>query len=207
MKSFSTRGTTVAVLLGIAISGCASAPAAPFNQLEKSNLLVFRLQNYEPPAPQPAASGQAAPVLQGLPPEIQSWIQAGAQALPQLIPPGLLGTLNPTTAPAPVQEGPRFYGYRILGQTQVADPDLKKQLAELFGTKDHFEAPKMTCVYPELGFSFGPGPGQPSNDFVVSFSCNQVQARSFPWPHPYTGMTSNTVSELTQAVKKIWPGG
>ncbi len=206
MMSYSRLGTTVAVLLGLVVGGCASSPVAPFNQLEKSNLLVFRLQNYEPPAAQPAAANQAAPILQNLPPEIQSWIQQGAQALPQLIPPGLLGNLNPTTAP-PAQEVPRFYGYRILGQTQVADPDLKKQLAELFGSKDNFEAPKMTCVYPELGFSFGPGPGQPSNDLVVSFSCNQVQARSFPWPHAYTGMTSNTVSELTQIVKKLWPGG
>ncbi len=203
--SSSLRGTLVAVLLGAAVTGCASSPVAPFNQLEKSNLLVFRLQNYEPPPPQQPAAGQPAPLLQALPPEIQNWIQQGAQALPQLIPPGLLGNLNPATAPT--QEGPRFYGYRILGQTQVADPDLKKQLADLFGDKDHFEAPKMTCVYPELGFSFGPGPGQPSNDFLVSFSCNQVQARSFPWPHPYTGMTSNTVSDLTQIVKKLWPGG
>lgn len=44
-------------------------------------------------------------------------------------------------------------------------------------------------------------------DFLVSFSCNQVQARSFPWPHPYTGMTASTVSDLTQIVKKLWPGG
>jgi len=208
MMSFSLRGTTVAVLLGAVVSGCASSPAAPFNQLEKSNLLVFRLQNYEPPPPPAPAPGQAAPILQGLPPEIQNWIQQGAQALPQLVPPGLLNSLNPNAAQTTqVQDGPRFYGFRILGQTQVADPELKTQIAELFGAKDNFEAPKATCLYPELGFSFGPGPGSPSNDFLVSFSCNQVQARSFAWPHPYTGMTPSTVSELTQMVKKIWPGG
>jgi len=204
--SFSPKGTVTAILLGVWVSGCASSPVAPFNQLEKSNLLVFRLQNYDPPAPAQPAPGQAATALQGLPPEIQNWIQQGAQALPQLIPPGLLNNLNPTTAPAQ-QEGPRFYGFRILGQTQVADPDLKKQLAELFGTKDNFEAPKSACLYPELGFSFGPGPGSPSNDFLVSFSCNQVQARNFAWPHPYTGMTTSTVTGLTDIVKKLWPGG
>jgi hypothetical protein len=207
MMSFSPKGTVTAILLGVLVSGCASSPVAPFNQLEKSNLLVFRLQNYEPPAQAAPAAGQVAPALQGLPPEIQSWIQQGAQALPQLIPPGLLGNLNPATAQAPAQDVPRFYGFRILGQTQVADPDLKKQLAELFGTKDNFEAPKTSCLYPELGFSFGPGPGSPSNDFLVSFSCNQVQARNFAWPHPYTGMTASTTSDLTQIVKKLWPGG
>jgi hypothetical protein len=175
--------------------------------MEKSNLLVFRLQNYEPPVQQPQQSANpAAPLLQGLPPEIQTWIQQGAQGLQQLIPPNLLPNLAPQAQPTQ-PDAPRFYGFRILGQTQVADQDLKKQLAELFGNKDHFEAPKTNCLYPELGFSFGPGPGQPSNDFLVSFSCNQVQSRSFPWPHPYTGMTSDTVSELTQVVKKIWPGG
>ena len=201
------KGAFVSVLLGVVASGCASSPVAPFDQMEKSNLLVFRLQNYEPPAPSAPVAGQSAPILQGLPPEIQTWIQQGAQGLQQLIPPGLLSNLNPTAAATPAADTPRFYGFRILGQTQVADPDLKKQLASLFGTKDNFEQPKSTCLYPELGFSFGPGPGSPSNDFLVSFSCNQVQARSFPWPHPYTGMASNTVSDLTQIVKKLWPGG
>ena len=201
------KGAFVSVLLGVIVSGCASSPVAPFDQMEKSNLLVFRLQNYEPPAAPAPVAGQAAPILQGLPPEIQTWIQQGAQGLQQLIPPGLLSNLNPTAAATPAADTPRFYGFRILGQTQVADPDLKKQLASLFGTKDNFEQPKSTCLYPELGFSFGPGPGSPSNDFLVSFSCNQVQARSFPWPHPYTGMTSSTVSDLTQIVKKLWPGG
>lgn len=199
------RFATCPVLFGLLASACASAPASPFNQMEKSNLLVFRLQNYEPPVQQ-AQQNQAAPVLQGLPPEIQTWIQQGAQGLQQLIPPNLLPNLAPQAQPAQ-PDAPRFYGFRILGQTQVADQDLKKQLAELFGDKDHFENPKSNCMYPELGVSFGPGPGQPSNDFLVSFSCNQVQARSFPWPHPYTGMTADTVSELTQVVKKLWPGG
>jgi hypothetical protein len=206
MMSCGIKSVFVTVLLGVMASGCASSPVAPFNQVEKSNLLVFRLQNYEPPAAAAPAAGQPAPILQGLPPEIQTWIQQGAQGLQQLIPPGLLGNLAPAAA-QPAPEAPRFYGFRILGQTSVSDPDLKKQIAELFGTKDNFEAPKTNCLYPELGFSFGPGPGSPSNDFLVSFSCNQVQARSFAWPHPYTGMTSSTVSDLTQIVKKIWPGG
>jgi hypothetical protein len=210
MAQRTSRTALLAALIGISAAGCASSPVSPFNQLEKSNLIVLRLQNYEPPAP-PAAQAAApvAPLLQNLPPEIQTWIQQGAQGLQQLIPPGLLPgiTGNAAASAAPVPDAPRFYGFRILGQTQVADPDMKKQIAELFGDKDHFEAPKSSCLYPELGFSFGPGPGSPSNDFLVSFSCNQVQARSFPWPHPYTGMKADTVSSLTEVGKKLWPGG
>ena len=179
--------------------------------MEKSNLLVFRLQNYEPPVqqPAPAATGanQLAPLIQGLPTEIQTWIQQGAQGLQQLIPPNLLNQAQAAVAAPPAPDVPRFYGFRILGQTQVSDPDLQKQLAEILGNKDHFEAPKSNCMYPELGISFGPGAGQASNDLLISFSCNQVQSRSFPWPHPYTGMKSDTVSDLTQVVKKLWPGG
>ena len=82
------------ILFGLLATACASAPAAPFNQLEKSNLLVFRLQNFEPPPPAQPVAGQPAPILQGLPPEIQTWIQQGAQGLQQLIPPGLIPGLN-----------------------------------------------------------------------------------------------------------------
>ena len=111
MMSCDVRGLCVTVLLGAIAGGCASSPVSPFDQVEKSNLLVFRLQNYEPPAPAAPAAGQtAAPILQGLPPEIQNWIQQGAQGLQQLIPPGLLGNLAPSAAaqpaPPPIDTAP-----------------------------------------------------------------------------------------------------
>ncbi|HEY5957452.1 MAG TPA: hypothetical protein VIV60_12890, partial [Polyangiaceae bacterium] len=150
-------GTTVfAGLLGVVTAGCASSPAAPFNTMEKSNVLVFRLQNYEPPAAvaaTTAAPGQA--LLQGLPPEISTWIQQGAAGLQQLIPPGLIPQLNPggQQAAAPVAQAdvPRFYGFRILSQNQVMDSDLRATLGKIFGDSDNYETPKYNCLYPEMG--------------------------------------------------------
>src|SRR5262245_25220654 len=126
--------------------GCGSQPAAPFDTLKTSNLPAFRLQNYEPPAPAAAApavpgAAPAAIATPGPPPEIQTWVQQGAQGLQAFIPPGTLppGVGAPAAAlPAPVAEVPRFHGFRILGQTQVMDPDLKEKLGELLGDPDSF---------------------------------------------------------------------
>src|SRR3982751_6609778 len=78
-------------VLSLAGAACASAPAAPFDTLKTANATAFRLQNFEPPTPAPGAALPApgAPIP-GLPPEIQNWIQQGAQGLTQLIPPVLL---------------------------------------------------------------------------------------------------------------------
>ena len=196
--------------------GCAGTPAAPFDTLKTSNLTAFRLQNYEPPAATPtAAAPGAAPgalTIPGLPPEIQTWVQQGAQGLQALLPPGLLppGVGAPAAAPA-AAEVPRFHGFRILGQTQVMDADLKERLGKLLGDPDSFDNKNARCapgvIYAEMGMSFTQGPGAPVNDILVSFSCSQVVSRSFAWPHPATGMTSDTVKSLTEAVQKLWPQG
>ena len=198
--------------------GCASQPAAPFDTLKTSNLTAFRLQNYEQPAPAAAVPGTpAAPgaiAIPGLPPEIQTWVQQGAQGLQALIPPGILppGVGAPAAAiPAPAAEVPRFHGFRILGQTQVMDPDLKEKLGELLGDPDSFDNKSARCapgvLYAEMGLSFTQGPGAPSNDVLISFSCSQAVSRSFSWPHPSTGMTPDTTRSLTEVVQKLWPQG
>lgn len=202
-------------LLGAATTGCASSPVAPFNQMEKSTVLAFRLQNYEPPAAAVAAPAGAAaatgqnPLLAGLPPEVNQWIQAGAAGLQQLIPPGLLPqnlTGQPAAAAAaPTPDVPRFYGFRILGQTQVMDSELRAKLGEVFGDKDNYEAPKSACLYPELGLAFGPSPGAPTYDYLVSFSCHQVQSKNFQWPHAQTGMKVEMEKDLADIVRKLWP--
>jgi hypothetical protein len=205
--------------LGAALGsvGCAGSPAAPFDTLKTSNLTAFRLQNYEPPAAAaPAAAAPGAPggfTIPGLPPEIQTWVQQGAQGLQALLPPGLLppGMAPGAATPAPAQEVPRFHGFRILGQTQVMDPDLKEKLGEIFGDPDSFDNKSARCapgvIYAEMGMTFTQGPGAPVNDILVSFSCSQVVSRSFAWPHPATGMTSDTVKSLTDVVQKLWPQG
>jgi hypothetical protein len=201
-------------VLAVGAVGCAASPKAPFDTLKDSNATAYRLQNYEPPE-QTAAAGAAAPgAIPGLPPEIQQWIQQGAQALPQLIPPGLLppGLIPgaPTAAAPAAANIPRFHNFRILGQSQIMDPDVKEKLAKVLGDEDSFDNGSARCapgtIYPELGLSWSAGPGA-SNDLLISFSCSQVVSRSFAWPHPATGMTPSTTEELTKIVQKIFPQG
>lgn len=200
----------VAVLAASATMGCAGKPAPPFDTLKTANLTAFRLQNYEPPAAAAATPTQPG-MLPGLPPEISSWVQQGAQGLQALIPPGLLppGMLNPQqggVAPAPVQDTtPRFHGFRILSQTQVIDEDLKEELGKILGNDSNFDNNHAACMYAEMGLAFSSG--GPSNDVLISFSCNQVAAKTFAWPHPASGLKPKTVQKLADVVQNLWPPG
>ena len=201
--------TTVA-----ALTGCAGTPAAPFDQLKTANLTAYRLQNYEPPAAVPgvaATPGVPGLAIPGLPAEVNTWIQQGAAGLSQLIPPGLLPGAPGSVLPAATDTTPRFHDFRILSQTQVLDPDLKESLGKLLGDKDSFDNAQARCApnvfYAEMGLSFTSTTGATPNDLLVSFSCNQVVSRSFAWPHPATGMTTDTVKKLSDIVKKIFPQG
>jgi len=197
---------TSLLLLGTLSLGCATT-APPFDTMKNSNVTAFRLQNYEPPPPAPTAVPAAPGQIPGVPPEIQAWVQQGAQALQQLLPPGLqLPGAPPAVAPTPQPDAPRFHGFRILGQTQLMDPELKEELGELFGDEDSFTNQHAACGYSEMGLSFSPQAGV-QNDMLISFSCNQVIARTFAWPHPSSGMTPDTVKKLTEAVQKIFPPG
>jgi hypothetical protein len=62
-------------------------------------------------------------------------------------------------------------------------------------------------MYAEMGVSFSSNLGGPPNDMLISFSCNQVEARSFAWPHPNRGLKPDTVKQLAALVQKIWPMG
>jgi hypothetical protein len=195
------------------LTGCASTPAAPFDQLKSANLTAYRLQNFEPPAAVPgAAATPGAPglAIPGLPPEVQNWITAGAAGLSQLIPPGLLPGGAASVLPA-ADTTPRFHDFRILSQTQVLDPDLKESLGKLLGDKDSFDNANSRCApntfYAEMGMSFTSAVGSAPNDLLVSFSCNQVVSRSFAWPHANNGMKDDTVKKLSDIVQKIWPQG
>jgi hypothetical protein len=210
-------GTAAAALLSL--TGCAGSPAAPFDTLKSSNLTAYRLQNFEP-QPTAAVPGAAAPggagVIPGLPPEIQSWVQQGASGFQQLIPPGLLppgmlgqgGQPAPGATPAPAADStPRFHGFRILSQTQVIDPDLKEELGKILGKEKNFDEKHANCMYAEMGLSFTSGMGPAPNDVLISYSCNQVAARNFAWPHPQTGLKPGTLEDLSKVVQQIWPPG
>jgi hypothetical protein len=202
--------------VGLGASGCASKPAAPFDTLKNANLSAFRLQNYEPPqqaaAPTPAAPGMAIP---GLPPEITQWAQQALPGLQQFIPPGLLppgmlqGMAQPQAA-APQPQAPRFPmgqpNFLILSQQQVLDPDLREQLGKLLGSEDSYQADHANCMYAEMGLSFSSN-GGPLNDMLISFSCNQVEARTFAWPFPNRGLKPDTVKKIAEIAGKIWPSG
>jgi hypothetical protein len=202
--------TLLTGLLGMA---CASAPAAPFDTLKNANATAYRLQNYEPQAAAAptAATPGAAPAIPGVPPEIMTWIQTGAQSLQQLIPPGILPTLPGATAAATAPEAPRFHNFRILSQTQIMDADLREKLGKILGSSDSFDNQYARCapgvIYPEMGLSFSTGPTAQPSDVLISFSCSQVVSRSFAWPHPATGMKPDTVESLTAVVQKLWPAG
>jgi hypothetical protein len=205
----------LAAVLSLAGVACASAPAAPFDTLKTSNATAFRLQNFEPPPAAPGAAPAAPGAIPGLPPEIQSWIQQGAQGLTQLIPPGMIppGLIPgaPAAPAAPAPDAPRFHGFRILAQTQILDPDLKEEFGKMLGSADSFDNQYSRCapgvMYAEMGLSFSAGPGANPNDVLISLSCNQIVSRSFAWPHPATGMTPGTNEKLRDIVQKIWPQG
>jgi hypothetical protein len=200
----------------VATFGCASAPAAPFDTLKNANVSAFRLQNYEPPAAAQAAATTGS-VIPGLPPEIMQMAQQALPGLQQFLPPGLIppnllqGGIAAAPAPVQQQDAPRFPmsqpNFRILNQAQVLDPDLKDQLAKLLGDPDSFQADHANCLYAEMGISFTNQMGGQPNDLLISFSCNQVEARSFPWPHPNRGLKPDTVKKLVTLSQKIWPGG
>ncbi len=218
--NWTTKGTLGAVAMLAFATGCVKT-AAPFDMMKDSSVMAYRLQNYEPPAP---AAGTAAPApgqIPGLPPQIQQWVQqAQGMNLEQLIPPGLVppellqglgGQQQPAQAPTPQPETvPRFPetppNFMILSQTQVMDPDLKKELAKVLGNKKNFHNEHANCMYAELGVRFGQPPAPPQ-DVLISFSCNQVAARGFAWPHASVGMKPEAVKKLATVVNKLFPPG
>jgi hypothetical protein len=189
-------------------AGCASSPAAPFNTMKDSQLQAFRLQNYEAPAAATPAPGQPGAVIPGLPPEIQQWVQQGADGLRQLLPPGLLPPNLGVPVPPPEQQVERFNEFRVLEKTQVLDPELREQLGELLGDEDSFQG-QSSCqqLYAELGLRFfAPGAAAPY-DVLISFSCRRVASRNFSWPHPASGLTTAAVKDLADIVEQIFPVG
>lgn len=201
---------------------CGKPPASPFDRLKDAPITVFRLQNYEPP-PTATATGAptqpgAMPTIPGIPPEIQTWIQQGAQGMGALIPPGLIppglipglpapGGATPPAA-APPQDAPRFEGFRILGQpVQVMDPKIRDQIIEVLGYENSFEDKRSPCLYPELGISFNQGPNMPPADVLISFSCKQAQGRNFQWPFAVNGLTKETVQKFTTINQQLFTGG
>lgn len=201
-----------AVLTCAAAFGCASHPAAPFDTLKNANATVLRLQNYEPPSLLPGITGGAAPMIPGIPPEIQQWAQQAAPALQQLLPPGLLppGFLGTPVLPAQQQaqqQGFRFHGRLVLGTAQIMDKDLREELGDLLGDEDNFQMEHAGCDYSELGLGWSSQPNMPPYELLISFSCNNIRAaQGFSWPHATgIGMKPKLVEGLTKVIQQLFP--
>ncbi len=185
-------------------TGCAPTLSAPFDQMKNSQITVYRLQNYEPPPQAGAAPG--APVA-GIPPQLQQWITAGASLLPPgLIPPGLIPGAPAAGATPAQDQTQRFHGFRILGYTALNDKTQREEALSIFGTKSNFSNAASNCMYAEFGFSFGSPAGGPPADVMVSLSCNQVKAEGFAWPHPGTGLPSDTSKRIIAIAQKVFGG-
>jgi len=185
-------------------TGCSSTLAQPFQNLKDQPITVYRLQNFEPPTAAPAGG---APIVPGLPPQIQQWLSAGAQMLPPgLLPPGLL----PGGTPAPVAtDAPRFHNFRILQTAAVTDSKQRSEILDLFGHDSNFETPRQSCLYAEFGFQFGQPPttALPA-DVLVSLSCDQVSMINYGWPYTTkTGIPADSAKRIYAIVQKTFGTG
>jgi hypothetical protein len=210
---------TVAVMASLAFAAlsvaCTKQPAAPFNTFKDAQITVYRLQNFEVPAQTAATTTPTLPTIPGLPnlfpPEVQAWATQGAAGMCALIPPGFptppgcpaAGTTAATTTTT--TQDARFEGSRILGQNQVMDAKLHEEIINILGFSENFGTNKSQCMYPELGISFAQPPQAPAN-VLVSFSCKQVQARNFAWPHANNGLNDDTVRRFSDVVQKLFGG-
>jgi len=203
--SFRSPATVIA-LLALVSTGCASR-AVPFNDLDKAQVTVLRLQQQQPQAA--AVPGQPAVLIPGIPPELQ---QMGQQVLQQIqphIPPGLLpqGILPPAGAPAqPAAPPPRLYQnqWAIAGELPVMDDATKNELLDLFGSADNFSPQHGGCYNAGMAVSFRTPERIEAVDVAMSFSCNQAWGYGFEWPHPQAGFTPDTRQKLTDIYTRLW---
>ncbi|HEX7666343.1 MAG TPA: hypothetical protein VF407_17575, partial [Polyangiaceae bacterium] len=140
-----------------------------------------------------------------LPPQIQSWVTAGASLLPPgLLPQGLL----PGSQPAAVaQTTPQFHNFPILGSANITDSKIHDEVLSTFGTSGNWAVPKENCMYAEFGFSIGQI-NQPPADILVSLSCGQINASGFAWPFgANTGLTADTEKKLIAIIQSVFGGG
>jgi hypothetical protein len=186
----------------VATTGCASL-APPFSGMKGSQMTVYRLQNFEPPA-QPQAQGAAQAVFQ-LPPQIQQWVQAGASLLPPgLLPPGILpGAGPPAASPS---DAPRFHEFRILEWQSVQDAGVKNDIVDVFGHSSNFTNAQRGCRYAELGFAISQPDNPTPADILVSLSCQQAESYNFVWPYPQTGITPDTEKKFAQIAQQVFAG-
>jgi hypothetical protein len=203
-RALRRAGATIALTVALPVaSGCAGR-AAPFDEMDKAQITVLRLQGQEPP-PQTAQPGAPA-LIPGIPPELQQMGQQALQGLQQVLPPGVIPPgLLPGQQPAAAQQPPppRWKGYIMLAQMPLTDTTVKDEILDVFGDDGSFQAEKGQCFFPGMGVSMA-RPGQPSVDLLISLSCNQAQGDGFKWPYNVNGFTPDAHQRLTKVYEKLW---
>lgn len=183
------------------VFGCA-ARTAPFDQMDRAQVTVLRLQA---PQAQQNPMGQAGlPAIPGIPPEIQQLGQAVLQGAQNVVP-GLQNAL-PGLIPGagqPQQQLPQFKGYSIVAQMPLADDGLKEQLLDLFGSESSFSNQVQNCFTPGMGFVFQ-RPNAPEVDLLISLSCNQAKMDGGRWPYSVNGFTPETRDALGKIYEKLF---
>ncbi|MSP24960.1 MAG: hypothetical protein EXR75_07300 [Myxococcales bacterium] len=175
------------MLISLAFSaGCASR-AIPFDQLDKAQITIYKIQA---PAPVAVISplGTAPPnpcMLVPLPPELQAMCLQAAQVLPTLLPGLIPGLPAPTANPTPLAPPPMLFRaqWQIVDQRPIMDEATRKQLLDTLGAAESFTPRQSQCFTPGMAISFqSPNFIEPV-DVVVSFSCGIANGFGFAWPH------------------------
>lgn len=181
------------VILPLA-AGCA-ARSAPFDEMDRAQVTILRLQ-------QPQAQ-QALPAIPGVPPELAQMGQAALQGLQNVVP-GLSNAL-PGFIPGaqPQQQQPQFKGFAIVNQAPVADEGLKEQILDIFGHESNFTNQVQPCFSPGMALVFQRPPA-PEVDLLISLSCNQVKMDGAAWPHAVNGFTPQARDQLGKIFEKYF---
>ena len=198
-----------AATMSLGTVGCKGSPASPFNSLKDSPMMVYRLQNYsvQNQASTPTGTGTVPGLPIPIPEQFLPQVQQAQSMICGFLPtmPGCTGGTTNTGIATAQANAPMFEGFRIIGQAQVMDADLRKDLINVFGYEKSFQSKKSACQFPEFGIAFG-NQGQSAN-VLVSYSCNQAWPTNFQWPHPDSGLTQSTVKELNKVFQQLFGGG
>jgi hypothetical protein len=201
---YRTRRFGVAVtfaFIAATSTGCAGR-AAPFDKLDKAQVTILKLQAPPQATAMPTPAG-GAPLIPGIPPELQGLAEQTLQQLQQqgLIPPGLIPGMPGAMPGQPIAPQMPVYPndpqWVIADQRPVVDDKLRDELLDIFGDKGAFNDQRGQCWFPGMAVSFQ-SPTQPQPvDVVISLSCNQAVGYGFQWPHPESGLTQDTHGKLS----------
>lgn len=179
--------------------GCA-ARTAPFDQMDRAQVTVLRLQAPQQQSPLGGALPGGLPV----PPELQQMGQAVLQGVQQAVPG--LGNALPGLIPGAQQQQqqlPQFKGYSIVAQQQLTDDRLKDQLLDVFGSESSFSNQAQNCFTPGMAVVFQ-SPNAPEVDLIISFTCNQAKMDGARWPYAANGFTPSARAQLAQIYERFF---